>query len=195
MWSNFKLEDYNYLVIIDLEATCSNDGSVKRHQMETIEIGTVIADAKTFDVLGEQSIFVKPIICTQLTEFCTELTGITQKDVDVGVGFPFAIKLLNEFIESNTGLDHVGVFCSWGAFDKNLLHRDCILHGIPYPFSSEHVNLKTALSLNQGRKKQYGTLRALRLCGMEFEGDHHRGIDDARNMARMLPFIFGDERI
>lgn len=195
MWSNFKIENYDYLLIVDLEATCSNDGTVPRHEMETIEIGSVIADAKSFDILGEVSIFVKPVIHTELTNFCKELTSITQNDVDNGVGFPEAMMRLGDFIESTVGWDRLGVFCSWGAFDKNLFHKDCILHNIEYPFSDEHVNLKTAFSLNQGRQKQYGTMKALRLCGYEFEGDHHRGIDDARNMARMLPFIFGDKRI
>jgi inhibitor of KinA sporulation pathway (predicted exonuclease) len=30
---------------------------------------------------------------------------------------------------------------------------------------------------------------ALELCSLTVEGTHHRGIDDARNIARMLPFI------
>jgi inhibitor of KinA sporulation pathway (predicted exonuclease) len=31
--------------------------------------------------------------------------------------------------------------------------------------------------------------------GLTFEGTAHRGIDDARNMARLLPWIFGDGRV
>jgi inhibitor of KinA sporulation pathway (predicted exonuclease) len=193
MWSNFKLEDYDYLFIVDLEATCSNDGSVPRHRMETIEIGAVIADARTFESVDEISIFVKPILHPKLTDFCTELTSITQHDVDYhGIGYPLAIQVFREFMDDHTGN---GVFCSWGAFDKNLFHKDCILHNIEYPFNNEHVNLKTALSLKQGRKKQYGMMRALRLCGIELEGTHHRGIDDARNMVKLLPFIFGDKKV
>ena len=30
---------------------------------------------------------------------------------------------------------------------------------------------------------------ALQMCGLPIEGTHHRGIDDARNIARMLPWI------
>lgn len=37
----------------DVEATCSDDGSVSRHQMEMIEIGAVMQSARTFEVESE----------------------------------------------------------------------------------------------------------------------------------------------
>ncbi|GIS61919.1 MAG: hypothetical protein CM1200mP2_41440 [Planctomycetaceae bacterium] len=33
---------------------------------------------------------------------------------------------------------------------------------------------------------------ALKEVGLELRGTHHRGIDDARNIARLLPFIVGE---
>jgi inhibitor of KinA sporulation pathway (predicted exonuclease) len=36
---------------------------------------------------------------------------------------------------------------------------------------------------------------ALKLCGLPLQGVHHRGIDDARNIARMLPWIVGDKAV
>ena len=33
--------------------------------------------------------------------------------------------------------------------------------------------------------------QALRLCRLPLEGTHHRGMDDARNIARTLPWITG----
>jgi hypothetical protein len=35
----------------------------------------------------------------------------------------------------------------------------------------------------------------LKLCGLRLEGARYRGIDDARNIARMLPWIVGERRI
>jgi inhibitor of KinA sporulation pathway (predicted exonuclease) len=37
--------------------------------------------------------------------------------------------------------------------------------------------------------------QALELVGMEIIGTHHRGIDDGRNIARLLPYIVGDRTI
>jgi inhibitor of KinA sporulation pathway (predicted exonuclease) len=37
--------------------------------------------------------------------------------------------------------------------------------------------------------------QALELVWMEIIGTHHRGIDDARNIARLLPYIVGERTI
>jgi 3'-5' exoribonuclease 1 len=36
---------------------------------------------------------------------------------------------------------------------------------------------------------------ALKLAGIELLGTHHRGIDDARNIARLMPYILGKKKI
>jgi len=54
--------------------------------------------------------------------------------------------------------------------------------------------LKDALSSVQGWRKVYGMAKALTRCGLTLKGAHHRGIDDARNIARMLPWIVGLEK-
>ena len=68
-------------LIIDFEATCANDGSVPRGEMEIIEIGAVLVEAATFGTLGTFQSFVRPVRHPMLTPFCTELTTITQSDV------------------------------------------------------------------------------------------------------------------
>ena len=40
--------------------------------------------------------------------------------------------------------------------------------------------------------KKPGLGDAVRMVGLRFDGTQHRGIDDARNIARRLPFIVGD---
>jgi inhibitor of KinA sporulation pathway (predicted exonuclease) len=37
--------------------------------------------------------------------------------------------------------------------------------------------------------------KALRLCGLGLKGAHHRALDDAKNIARLLPLVVGGERI
>lgn len=62
------------VLIIDLEATCCNQGSVPQQEMETIQIGAVIASLSG-EVMGEWSSHVRPIRHPVLTTFCTQLTG------------------------------------------------------------------------------------------------------------------------
>jgi inhibitor of KinA sporulation pathway (predicted exonuclease) len=37
--------------------------------------------------------------------------------------------------------------------------------------------------------------QALQLAKIELEGTHHRGIDDARNIAKLMPYILGRKKI
>lgn len=75
------------------------------------------------------------------------------------------------------------------------LHQDCAFHQVPYPISAAHANVKRLMAERQQLSKKPGLGEAIRLAGMKFEGAHHRGIDDARNIARLLPYIFGETRL
>ena len=68
-------------------------------------------------------------------------------------------------------------------------------HRVSYPFSGGHLNLKVAFTEQQGLKKKFGMAEALKLAGIDLVGVHHRGIDDARNIARLLPHSLGRKRI
>jgi len=53
--------DPRFYLVIDLEATTSDDGSLPPEQMETIEIGAVLVDTPTLAVVDEFQSFVRPI--------------------------------------------------------------------------------------------------------------------------------------
>jgi inhibitor of KinA sporulation pathway (predicted exonuclease) len=171
----------SYYMIIDLEATCSNDESVPRDEMEIIEIGGVMLSATTFEVESEFQTFVRPVRHPRLTEFCVSLTGIVQGDVRDAPSFPQAIEAMKEWM-SDFG---DSMFCSWGDYDRKQFIKDCDFHHIVYPFRAGHLNLKAEAGRVLGRKPM-GISEALRQLGMEFEGSHHRGLDDARNIARIV---------
>jgi inhibitor of KinA sporulation pathway (predicted exonuclease) len=175
-----------FYLVIDLEATCSDDGSVPREEMEIIEIGCVLVDASTFEPVREMQSFVRPIRHPKLTPFCIELTTITQADVDKAPRFPSAMAKLADFLRGTDAL-----FCSWGGYDRNQLQRDARRHGVRVPLGADHLNLKAAFSRRLGEPREYGTGQALRRVGLSFQGTHHRAIDDARNIARLLPYALG----
>ncbi len=62
------------------------------------------------------------------------------------------------------------------------------------PFRGKHLNLKKQFSAQLGEATRYGMAGALRRVGLPLVGTHHRGIDDARNIARLLPWILGRAR-
>jgi inhibitor of KinA sporulation pathway (predicted exonuclease) len=71
------LNQYDYFLVLDLEATCCDRGTIKRHEMEIIEIGAVMVGAKTLTIRDEFQTFIKPVRHPVLTEFCKSLTSIT----------------------------------------------------------------------------------------------------------------------
>ena len=180
-----------YYLVIDLEATTSEGGhAFPKEEMETIEIGAVLVQASTLKVVDEFQTFVRPIRHPALLPFCTALTSIQQRDVDRAPLFPAALAELHARMV--VGRERV-VWGSWGQYDDNQLRQDCALHSVPYDMPP-HLNMKEALSAAQGWRRRFGMANALTRCGLKLEGVHHRGIDDARNIARLLPWIVGEKR-
>lgn len=180
----------NYLVI-DFEATCCDRGTVPRDHMEIIEIGAVMVKADGFQVVDEFQCFIRPVRHPRLTAFCTKLTSIQQADVDHAPEFKEAIATFKAWLYQYSDF----VFCSWGDYDLKQLLQDCDFHKVPYPISASHFNVKRLLTERQGLAKKPGLGQAVQLAGLEFSGTHHRGIDDARNIARLVPYAFGDARL
>jgi inhibitor of KinA sporulation pathway (predicted exonuclease) len=190
-------ESPEYYLVVDLEATTSRDGSVPKDEMETIEIGAVLVRVESLELEAEFATLVRPVRHPTLTAFCTELTTITQAMVAEAPLFPAAMAAFTRRMPLSRP---EVVFCSWGEFDRLQLERDCAYHGIPYPLPV-HFNLKRRFSESLGSLRQFGPHRsgrhrfgvaqALAACHLEFEGTAHRGLDDARNIARLLPWIVG----
>lgn len=184
------MDPERYLVI-DFEATCCDKGTVPREHMEIIEIGAVMVEAANFQVVGEFQSFVRPVRHPKLTAFCMDLTSINQQDVDDAPVFTDAIASFKTWLYRYSNF----VFCSWGDYDLKQLRQDCDFHKVPYPISAPHLNVKRLMTERQLLAKKLGLGEAVRLAGLEFSGTHHRGIDDARNIARLLPYVFGEARL
>ncbi|MRH77661.1 exonuclease [Spiribacter sp. C176] len=174
----------NHLIVLDLEATCDTDGRLPTNEMEIIEIGAVMLDARC-QIVSEFQQFVKPIKHPVLSDFCRSLTHIGQADVDAAALFPTVAKHLADWQASYTDTDSSIPWASWGAYDRRQIDQDCALHGIDSPLGEEHINIKKAYQrVFGGRRVSLGV--ALRQRGLRFQGQPHRGIDDARNIAHLI---------
>jgi inhibitor of KinA sporulation pathway (predicted exonuclease) len=60
------------------------------------------------------------------------------------------------------------------------------LKNVPYPFGSRHINVKTLFAIKHRLTEEIEMDRVLALLGLELIGTHHRGVDDAYNVARIL---------
>ena len=178
-----KPRDY---LVVDLEWTCCEDGSISAAERETIEMGAVVVNAASMTNLGEFDVFVRPTRHPVLTKFCRDLTGIRQRDVDDSDSFPEAFASFRDWFGAYGDV----LFCSWGNCDRDQFKQDCRYHAAPYPFK-DHLNLSRLFTSKTGRRR--GHRGAMKILNLEPRGDHHRGISDARNIVTMLPFLLGED--
>lgn len=170
-------------LVVDLEATCDQPESFPRDESEIIEIGAVLVDSTTLEPRGEYQTFVRPVLHPTLTPFCTELTSITQEQLAHAPLLRAALAALGRWLPGPVTL------ASWGAYDRNQFRRETERKRIKLPWDAQHLNIKEAFGKRVGGAMGVG--QALRRLGLRFEGTPHRGIDDARNIVRLLPYALG----
>lgn len=167
------------LLVIDVEATCWQGKTPPGEQSEIIEIGLCRVDLATGELIETRGIWVKPER-SSISAFCTELTTITPEMVAGGTSFADACALLETEYRAKER-----AWASYGDYDRKQFARQCESFGVPYPFGPVHYNVKRAFAAAQGLPKQVGMAGALRHLGIPLEGTHHRGADDAANIARI----------
>ncbi|WP_418955452.1 exonuclease domain-containing protein [Streptomyces tritici] len=168
------------LNVVDVEATCWDGQPPPGAVSEIIEIGLTVVDLAAGRRLERHRVLVRPER-SRVSAFCTELTGLTQEEVEGGVGFAEACRLLAR--EHGAGLRP---WASWGDYDRHQFTRQCGATGVRYPFGRVHTNAKAVFTEAYGLRKRPGMARALSLAGLPLEGRHHRGEDDAWNIAALV---------
>ncbi|MBD3406819.1 MAG: DNA polymerase III [Candidatus Lokiarchaeota archaeon] len=176
------------IVVVDVEATCWEGKAPQDQQSEIIEIGLCLLDLDSLSLSEKCGILVKPIM-SSVSDFCTKLTTLTQKQVDKGISFKEACEILIEKYHTKKR-----TWASYGAYDRLQFERQCKSFGIPYPFGSNHINVKNLYALLTKKSREVGMKRALDELGISLEGTHHRGQDDAWNIGKILLKILDTAR-
>ncbi len=167
-------------IVYDLEATCWN-GRPPGMIQEVIEIGAYKID-EYGRAVDKFSRFIKPQAHPVLSLFCKQLTGITQVDINRARPYPSVIDDFLDWIN----IDEDYVLCSWGDFDRKIFIKNCEQHRIDFEWAQQHINLKAQYYRIRNFTKPVGLQKALRKEGFEFDGEPHRGIDDAFNTAKIF---------
>lgn len=168
------------LNVVDVEATCWDGETPPGAVSEIIEIGLTVVDLASSERRARHRVLVRPARST-VSEFCTELTGLTQDEVDTGVSFAEACRLLATEHEAG-----VRAWASWGDYDRKQFLTQCEATRTTYPFGQCHTNAKLVFSEAYSLKRRQGMAAALRIAGLPLEGRHHRGEDDAWNIAALV---------
>eukprot|EP00051_Salpingoeca_urceolata_P031421 m.11530 g.11530 ORF g.11530 m.11530 type:complete len:332 (-) comp4038_c0_seq2:89-1084(-) len=189
-WSSPPPE-FDYICVIDFEATCEE--GTREFPHEIIEWPIVLVNARTLKKEGEFHAFVKPVLNPVLSKFCSGLTGITQDQVDRADTFPEVLQRVEQWMTSKgLGTTHSFGLSSDGPWDfRNFLTLQCEISGISRPdWSLAWLDVRKAFSSRYNER--CGVEAMLEHLGLQFEGRPHSGIDDTRNIARILAQLIVD---
>ena len=169
-------------IIYDLEWTTwplsrEQRWSAPGEHREVVQMGAIRVDAATLDEIDAFSLYVKPKVNPQLSEFFVEFTGITQSIVDgEGVSFTEAFQRFCAWCEDLT-------LYSWGRNDDAVLRENCELNGIAFPLAdTRFVDVKAVFKAAQIDISGYRSSTIIQAFGKEAPYRGHHGLNDARTV-------------
>jgi inhibitor of KinA sporulation pathway (predicted exonuclease) len=168
------------ILVVDVESTCWRGPPPPGQISEIIEVGVCELDLDSLIPRAPTSILVRPQ-SSEISGFCTELTSLRPADVSDADDLTEACRRLQREFRSRDR-----VWASYGDYDRQQFEHNCGHYGIGYPFGPSHINVKMLFALMGGLPSPIGMVAALERLGLEALGTHHRGLDDAHNVARIL---------
>jgi inhibitor of KinA sporulation pathway (predicted exonuclease) len=184
-----------YICVLDFEETCWEDPKIDKSKIEIIEFPSILykLENNKLEKISEFHEYVKPVINPTLSEFCIKLTGIKQETVDKADVFSAVFnrhhKWLKELVPNMNELS----FLTCGAWDLNTqLPRELINKKIKTKDAySYFINIKDEYEYFY-KTKAFGMDKMLQNLGLTLDGKHHSGIDDTRNISKILIKMVSD---
>ena len=181
-----NLPTARFYLILDFEATCERDD--RRWPNEIIEFPAQLIESETLQIVDEFREFVRPTEKPQLTAFCTELTGIKQKDIATSDTLDVVLGRFQQWLSGHVGPNPRAVLpVTCGDWDlQRMLPGETRRKHLQYPAVLKGwCNIKQPFAELMGHKGR-GMADMLRALHLKLIGRHHSGIDDTRNIGRIL---------
>lgn len=183
-------QSFEYYLVLDFESTCQE--GTKIDPQEIIEFPCLLVRADDLCLVDQFHEYVKPVASPLLTNFCTDLTGITQDMIQNRDAFPDVLARFVSWYNSH-GLDPSNAtFVTCGQWDLvSMLPQQCKYSGLEVPqmldvgVSGEFVNIKLTYQYTTGKYGK-GLMAMQSHLGLKFEGRLHSGIDDCRNILAVM---------
>ncbi|RGB42842.1 ribonuclease H-like domain-containing protein [Rhizophagus diaphanus] len=189
-----KEQPFQYYLCFDVEATCEKGGGFD-YKNEIIEFPIILLEGNTFEIVEIFHSYVKPSVKPILSDFCKELTGISQTTIDVSPSFPEVLIKFQEFLHKyQLFYENTCAFITDGPWDiRDFVRKQCTISQIDRPsyFSIPWVDIRALFSkfYNCERTNIDGMLTRY---GLEFVGHKHSGIDDVKNLAIIAKRMWED---
>lgn len=189
-----------FLCVLDFEATCEKDPDPTPSPQEIIEFPSILlkvnVEEDTLEEISRFESFVRPVFHPILSKFCTELTSITQEQVNGADEFSTVFQKHKDWLKAQGALaeDSDLMFVTCGDWDlKTALPNQLVASGVSLnevPRCYDRwINAKVIADKVTGRRHK-GMHSLMTSFELEFEGRAHRGIDDCHNLAKVVKAIF-----
>ena len=139
------------------------------------------------------SLDVQPTVNTQLTKFCTNLTGITQDKVTNQPLLANVLEMFDQWLKSegllSSNCNFIFVTCGdWDLF--TMLPSQCRYFNLHRANYFDHwINIKRSFNKSTKKFARGGMMSMLQDLNIQHQGRHHSGIDDCKNIAEILKAI------
>ncbi len=184
---------------LDIEMTCDghiddgrfiDDGRMHFSKREVISVGFIVSDDK-YIIKNRYYSIVKPMINPVLSDYCKQLTGLSQDQVDNGKKCKNAIRDIRTLC-NRYSVDYI---FTYGNADKDVLNITCQKNrkkfkenvGDIYAVRDKMVDVQPAIAEGLGVKgKPCQSLNSVREnLKIKNKGTHHDSLDDAMTLYKI----------
>nr|AKM76609.1 polynucleotidyl transferase ribonuclease H-like superfamily protein [Pelargonium tetragonum] len=191
---NKRSQEFDYFLVLDLEG-----------KVEILEFPVVLVDAKTLNVVDLFHRFVRPSQMSKqwINEYIEGKYGKLGVDRvwhDTAIPFEEVLQNFEDWLtrhclwgkEQGGHLDRAA-FVTCGNWDvKTKIPQQCKVTNMKLPsYFMEWINLKDVY-LNFYKRRATGMMTMMRELQLPSLGSHHLGIDDAKNITRVLQRMLAD---
>ena len=183
---------------------CRVAAQVACDRQEIIEFPYVVVDLHTSEIVHQEQNYIKPEY-SQITEFCTTLTGIDKATVKDGCTLAHAVVTFIAYVENEVvAKGKTFALVTHGTWDLLLqLRCECAIKNIELPtWMLQLLDLRTVYawwttcSNNQSRasasKSKSTSLRSIcASLNIRLHGRLHSGLDDSKTIANAMVAICG----
>ncbi|GER43067.1 3'-5' exoribonuclease 1 [Striga asiatica] len=197
-----RAQEFDYFLVLDLEG-----------KVEILEFPVLLFDAKTMDVVDMFHRFVRPTKMGEkrINEYIEGKYGgfgVDRVWHDTAIKFDEVIEQFETWLkkdrggqiqlwrEDGDGRLNGAAFVTCGNWDlKTKVPQQCEVSGMKLPpYFMEWINLKD-IYLNFYNRRAPGMMSMMRELQISPLGSHHLGIDDSKNIARVLRRLLTDGAI
>jgi len=179
-----------YYLVLDYEANCSAD-QIRDH--EIIEFPGILVERETGFVISQFHHYVQMATHKKLSTFIKDMTHITDEQVNQGVTWKECLSLFEKWCVEHCVTPDNTTMVTCGDWDlKTMLPRQLLItNTMLSPFLTKlfgcwnNIKVSYVNTMKPLNKRRCGMATMLEKLNLKLDGQHHSGIDDSRNIAKI----------